>query len=342
MKKKFLTVAAAAVMTMSMTMAAFADTETGLLAHYGFDENLTNSVSSTDATQVGKAFKDAAGTVFTYEDGVNGKALVMPKDNTDGLDLGVKATGDSYTISLFVKTDECTSFAEPIVWYGSKDQSANSAAAGESWVGIWPGLFDNWNSGGPVGGCNSAEVGRQAAAPEEGNAISEDKEAFDWTMVTLTVEDNVAKLYYDGVLVGGSENKFCSVVGDDKSVYLGANYWDSPYTGLVDELYVYDRALSAEDVKELYTKANANGVAAHALKESSFKFVDKEPVSYEPPKLLDKNQFAAAADDTEEDKDNTMMYVIIAVVVVVVLAVVVAVVVSSKKKGAKDDEDDEE
>lgn len=51
MRKKFLTVAATAVMTMSMLMSAFADTEKDLIAHYKFDENMKNEVSGEEAVR---------------------------------------------------------------------------------------------------------------------------------------------------------------------------------------------------------------------------------------------------------------------------------------------------
>ena len=51
MRKKFLTVAATAVMTMSMLMSAFADTEKDLIAHYGFDENTKNEVYKEPETR---------------------------------------------------------------------------------------------------------------------------------------------------------------------------------------------------------------------------------------------------------------------------------------------------
>ena len=33
---------------------------------------------------------------------------------------------------------------------------------------------------------------------------------------------------------------------------LGVNFWDMPYNGLVDELKIYDEAIGAENVRDLY------------------------------------------------------------------------------------------
>lgn len=330
MRKKFLTVAATAVMTMSMLMSAFADTEKDLIAHYGFDENTKNEVSGEEAKQTGQKFADAAGNTFTYEEGVNGKALVMAKGNTDGFNLNVAAKGDSYTVSVWLKASEFNGFAQPVVWYGGTNQSP------EAWVGIWPGLADKWGSGGPVLGANDSAGTRPAVTAGTNKLTTDDAMLnFDWHMVTIVVDGETGKLYWDGQLVGmtTSDVKIPSVTGDDKSFYLGVNAWDVPFAGSVDELYIYDRALSTDDVKELYTASNVAKVPAASLEEY------KEPETRKP-QLAQKGEFTSTKEDsssTDEDSDNTMMIVIIAVVVVVVVIVVVAVASSSKKKNKSEE-----
>lgn len=329
MRKKFLTVAATAVMTMSMLMSAFADTEKDLIAHYGFDENTKNEVTGEEAKQTGQKFADAKGDTFTYEDGVNGKALVMAKGNTDGYNLNVAAKDDTYTVSVWVKASEINGFAEPIVWYGGKDQSS------EAWVGIWPGLADKWASGGPVLGSNDAAKSRPAVTAGTNNLTTDETMlAFDWHMVSIVVDGKQGKLYWDGQLVGMStaDISIPSVTADDKSFYLGVNAWDVPFAGSVDELYIYDRALTSDDVKELYEATNKAGVKAAELEAY------KEPETHKP-QLAQKGEFTQTTGDTqdEEDDDNTMMIVIIAVVVVVVVVVVVAVASSSKKKNKSEE-----
>lgn len=337
MRKKFLTVAATAVMTMSMLMSAFADTEKDLIAHYKFDENMKNEVSGEEAVPVGKG-QDAtvgknavAGDAFTYEDGVDDKAIVLAKGNKDGLNLNVKAKGDSYTMSVWVKTSEFNGFAEPLLWYGGTDQST------QSWVGIWPGLADKWGSGGPVLGAAEGGAPDRVDVTAGTNKITTDDTmlAFDWHMVTAVVDGDTGKLYWDGQLVGmtSGDSKIFKVTGEDKSFYLAANAWDVPFSGSVDELYIYDRALSTDDVKELYTVSNVAKVPAASLEEY------KEPETRKP-QLAQKGEFTSTKEDsssTDEDSDNTMMIVIIAVVVVVVVIVVVAVASSSKKKNKSEE-----
>lgn len=334
MRKKFLTVAATAVMTMSMLMSAFADTESDLIAHYGFDENTKNEVTGEEAKQTGQKFADAAGDTFTYEDGVNGKALVMAKGNTDGFNLNVAAKSDSYTVSVWVKGDEINGFADPIVWYGGTNQSP------EAWTGIWPGLQASWTHGGPVIGSNDSSGSRAGVHPDEIKIVDSPAAVnIDWHMITAVFDGEKASLYYDGKLVGDtvlsytdeavsehSEATIPSVTGDDKSFYLGVNAWDVPFSGLVDELYIYDRALTADDVSELFKNSNTQGVE---VSEGQTEGETETRV----PQLAQKGEFTQTTSEADEDdNDNTMMIVIIAVVVVVVVVVVVAVASSSKKK----------
>ena len=45
--------------------------------------------------------------------------------------------------------------------------------------------------------------------------------------------------------------------GQTFEAYFGINYWDVMYKGYLDELYVFDKALTAEDVAALYAKGDA-------------------------------------------------------------------------------------
>lgn len=323
MKKKFFAVAAATMMTMSMGITAFADTESDLLAHYKFDDNLKNEVTGEDATQTGQKFAAAAGDEIKYVDG----ALHMLQGNTDGYNLNVKATDDTYTFSVWAMTNVVNAFAEPVIWYGGTNQSP------EAWVGLWPGLFNVWTNGGPVVGGNDANGSRPAVLPNKSILVEGTETSFEWTMITVTVDNGIATLYYNGEEVGKGTDaaKLPSVTADDRSFYLGVNAWDAPFAGLVDELYIYDRVLTADDVKELYTATKA--VADQEM-------IGIEKVEYPEASLSDPNEFLEGTDETTEtEEDNNMMIIVIAVVAVVVVAVVAAVVVSSKKKNSKADEE---
>ena len=72
-----------------------------------------------------------------------------------------------------------------------------------------------------------------------------------WVMVTATYDGNAAKMYINGVL-GGSSNISSSVTSTN--MFIGASnsggYQDFP--GLIDDVRIYNRALSAAEVQALY------------------------------------------------------------------------------------------
>lgn len=86
--------------------------------------------------------------------------------------------------------------------------------------------------------------------------LKEDK----WQHVAIVFNTNyfggmeecvTVKLYVDGYAVQtGSVSKLC--FGDDSKLYLGINPWDKCFDGYIDNLCIYDRALSQVDVFSLY------------------------------------------------------------------------------------------
>ena len=71
-----------------------------------------------------------------------------------------------------------------------------------------------------------------------------------WTHITVTAKDGQATIYVNG-------NAICSggiaqVASQVDNLFLGVNYWDTPIQGAMDELYLYGKAMSADEVRALY------------------------------------------------------------------------------------------
>ncbi len=360
MKKRIFAVAMTAMMTVSMAVTAFAaDTTSNLIGKFTFDENVTNEVTGTDAKTIAKSSlgPDAAAVEYAwvYADGVDGKAIQLGTDadgnaNTNGLNTGLKVADDqNYTFSLWVKTDaDRVNFAGPLVWMGKAVQSP------ENWTGIWPGLADNYENG-PCFGSNgivdsSEQVIRLGAVPlaSEGLGIkkpvnAESKKTFEWTNITVVVKEGIAWLYYDGKLVASTEGltgtngdqQLVPKVNEDDtvSIYVGANYWDGPFVGLMDDLYIYDRALSTEDVAALVAETNKAGVALGEYSE----YVTTTTINWtKKPQVQIDGIFEEADDDSEFPWPVVIGAAVVVVLVVVI--VLVLVISKSKKKGAEDKE----
>ena len=88
-----------------------------------------------------------------------------------------------------------------------------------------------------------------------------------WSHVVAVYDGSTMKLYQDGVRVG-STAKTGSLDASSKDIFIGANppgtrYWD----GMIDEIKVYDFALSESQVSELYStgSASAESFASHNM-----------------------------------------------------------------------------
>lgn len=315
MKKKIFAVALAAVLALGSAVSAFADAPEGSIAYFSFDETIDGATAINPGASSGHVGAAADKTDWEYVEGMVGKALHVSPYTTDadgndisdhiGLDTGVTVGSGSYSVSFWVKADTC-GFAAPLVWIGNADQST---ADGEFWHGIWSGFGSAWNGGTSGASTNCAEYDRQYIYAEFNGAQAS---AFDWTYITFTMnqETSEATLYLDGMKLFASE-KFAPL-GEDAKVYIGANAWDNPCDFTIDELSVFDKVLTEEEVEALYE------------------------ASQTPVETPDTN----AGDDDDDDASTTKApaeekggsNAATVIVVVVVVVVIVAVVASKKKK----------
>ncbi|MDQ8737087.1 LamG-like jellyroll fold domain-containing protein [Paenibacillus sp. LHD-38] len=89
-----------------------------------------------------------------------------------------------------------------------------------------------------------------------------------WTHVVFTVNNGTAKVYINGVQKF-SGTGFPNVFTNENGVFgIGVNYWDTPYKGLVDELKLYNKALTAQQVAADFAIGNTVtlDLAAKSLK----------------------------------------------------------------------------
>ncbi|MCD7831442.1 MAG: leucine-rich repeat protein, partial [Firmicutes bacterium] len=227
----------------------------GLVGYYTLTSDLSNSVEGgSDGSAVGHMFGDTEGDA-DFTDG--------SFHTTNGVNDGAVFTADitdNFTVSFTVSVD-WYAFAAPILWIGSQDQSS------ENWIGIWCDFNESY---GPSVGSNGSEGYRIGVMG--GTSVGVTYPVTD-LIITLVVEDGVAYLYYDGVLVGqsndpengafqtddhnGTDLTTASMpnpwTAEDCAIYLGVNAWDESATAAYSDLYIYNRALTAEEVAEIAT-----------------------------------------------------------------------------------------
>ena len=200
--------------------------------------------------------------------GASGNALYL--DGKYGVDFDMPAANDDiYTISLWFNADRVATFgpvvqmgrniagqAEPVTWlnFTKSEWGADGAA-------IFPVA---WNR-------NTAyEVNPWVYAMD-----NEEHGKREWCMVTVVINGNryiaddgldrvETQFYLNGQLMwdANAENMYYQgfspeiFAGDGLEGHVGINYWDTVYKGFVDELYVYNAALTPGQIKTLYEAGN--------------------------------------------------------------------------------------
>ncbi|MFA4990396.1 MAG: LamG-like jellyroll fold domain-containing protein [Candidatus Paceibacterota bacterium] len=71
-----------------------------------------------------------------------------------------------------------------------------------------------------------------------------------WHHAVATMDNKHVKVYYDGGLVGETILTVNDLVSTQ--MYIGKGFWANPFKGLIDEVRIYNRALSAGEIKRHY------------------------------------------------------------------------------------------
>ncbi len=228
--------ALAAVLVL-MASGAQAEPITGLIAHYEFENNLTDSVSG----DIGTGF----GTI-SYEAGVDGQALNLDNNPAgDGFykneyaQLRTLTLGSEFTISHWVRLD---SNAYPI------DAGATFSAGLQNAA---PGLFR-------IEATIDLEVGASIRLPPNSVGTVERVSIGDGAFhhVASTLEAGQISLFVDGSLVATDPISGPVSFGSAET-FVGFHQWinntlgqvgSSRFDGAIDDLRIYDRALSPSEI----------------------------------------------------------------------------------------------
>lgn len=200
--------------------------EADLVAHYAFENSLSEETDNFGAgTVTGNRIDNTGGTI-TYTPGEFGSAAVF--DGSSGIRLpnGLISSG-TYSVSLWLNPEELTNYTT--TFFGARDSNNwVSLIPGGSSTKVWSGS-ESWYDA-PVG-----------------MTINTD----EWTHLAFTVDDSVITVYVNGeeMFTGTDFPNIFTTTG--ASFSLGVNWWDHPFKGLMDELRVYQGALTPLQVADL-------------------------------------------------------------------------------------------
>ncbi len=235
-------------------------------AKYYFSCDAADGIEGIQPTGQDKA----AGALFAngkevvFIDGVAGDALYT--DGISGYKLtNVNGVGDTYTVSYWLYATRFANYM-PTVQFGPDVHG--DATGGQHYTNI---TRAEWNADGASFPCvwsyDQADNAKWPAWSCSGN----NEHLKEWMMITLVVDANkksadgeylVADLYINGERYAETDSDGneipinitfgCMSPSDNFDFLLGVNYWDACFKGAFDEIYVFDKALTAAEVATLY------------------------------------------------------------------------------------------
>ena len=220
--------------------------ENYLVASYNFDDESLTNQKDTDKPAVAKTknlSSDYAGDI-TYEAGRSGKAVRLGQY---GLDLNQKNLGKEFTVSAWMKPDGTFSENQILMFLGHYE--ANVA---EQWMGI----------SGKTNGTNTCKIwGKGGNLSTWTTFFSPEISSDGWHRITLTGKENILSAYLDGELIGTTGQSNNPLDGENMGLYIGVNFWDQMFSGLVDDVKVYSKAVTGSVLAESYLQERVEEAA---------------------------------------------------------------------------------
>lgn len=196
-------------------------------AWYHFDDTLSDSLSIQLPATATANRPNTTGTIG-YGSGRFGQAVQLSGNNGVRLPDGL-IQSQQYTVSMWVNPSSLTQFSP--MFFG--------ASSTEQWLSLLPWSWD---------GNTMLWSGSQAWFD---GSLQQQIPTGSWTHLAFSVDQGQVKVYLNG------EQRFAGtgladLFSAQSAVFtLGVNYWDLPFVGLIDELAIYDMALSAAEIKAL-------------------------------------------------------------------------------------------
>ena len=207
----------------------------GLIAHYEFENNLTDSVGGSTGTGFG---------AISYEVGVSGQALNLDNGPTSNVfyvneyaQLRTLTLGSEFTVSHWVRLDS-NAYA-----HSGASFSAGLQTAAPGWLRV------SVTTGLEIG------VGISQPPSSSGGVASVWIGDGEFHHVASTVQSNQISLFVDGSLVATNPISGPVSLGEVET-FVGFHQWfynpdqfsSSRFDGAVDDLRIYDRALSPSEI----------------------------------------------------------------------------------------------
>ena len=209
----------------------------GLIGYWKFD---APSYLGLDSSGLGNNGTPAPGYVSYTSDGRDGGGADFAAGSDAGITIPDSASlnfSGGITIAAWVKMDGDSIGGATIL------SKSDADVANDSWVA--------WASKGGMGGDMGAGFG--SANDDSGIVVPDGS----WQYVAMTYDGtdggNIS-FYLDGAQVTSRASSASGIVADSTALHIGSSPGGSPedFSGIMDEVRLYDRALSSSEVADLY------------------------------------------------------------------------------------------
>lgn len=186
--------------------------------NFGSGEIIGNRLTSLDSGNL------------DFAEGVKGSAVVLDGDSGILLPKGL-INSPSYSVTMWVYADELTPYTP--AFFGAQSDT--------NWISLQPMGHD--------GVSNTAMLWAGSKWYDAGTGVMLVPQ--EWVHLAFTVKHGSVAVYVNGEPRFTGSN-FPDIFTDDEGTFsLGVNWWDPPFKGKMDELYLFKGALTGEEVKEL-------------------------------------------------------------------------------------------
>jgi hypothetical protein len=216
--------------TIFASMQVNAQVTNGLIQHFDFNNSYQNTFQNS-------TFDSNAGTSFV--EGFNGQANGALNINNTGSNAtiaGLPYGTSARSISLWVKFNQHAGSGYGMLFsYGAASQSnAFSGCAGAEWI-----QFFGYNDG------------FETYSPTTIN---------EWNHFVFNFDGSVANVYKNGVLIDSETMSNWNTLNDNDIFKLGTGPGGEVdwFNGAIDDLKIYDRAITASEVELLFEGSTAS------------------------------------------------------------------------------------
>jgi chitodextrinase len=202
----------------------------GLIGYWNFDEDSGSVAHDTSGSGYNGAVSGATWTTGKINSALNFSV------NTNSVATPSIALGNTFSFSAWVNPTVLaqTSYVRIAETYYATGFYLGTNAAGTAYKFIMS------NGAGATGSCGGLVFGCA-----EGGTITS-----GWHLVTATYDGATARLYVDDVLVGS--DTFTAPGNTNLPLYIGHSSYGNAFNGAIDEVRLYNRALTPTEVTAIY------------------------------------------------------------------------------------------